>query len=58
MTVFQSIDPATGETVWEGPAASAAEVQAAADRARAAFPIGPTTRVRTESTQSNGIRRS
>lgn len=38
MTVFQSIDPATGETVWEGPAASAAEVQAAADRARAAFP--------------------
>ena len=38
MTVFQSIDPATGETVWEGPAAAAAEVQAATDRARAAFP--------------------
>lgn len=38
MTVFQSIDPATGETVWEGSAASHAEVQAAADRARAAFP--------------------
>jgi succinylglutamic semialdehyde dehydrogenase len=35
---FQSIDPATGETVWDGPAASAAEVQAATDRARAAFP--------------------
>ncbi len=38
MTRFASIDPATGETVWEGAAASAAEVQAAADRARAAFP--------------------
>ena len=38
MTIFNSIDPATGETVWEGAAASAAEVQAAADRARAAFP--------------------
>lgn len=38
MTAFQSIDPATGETVWEGPAASAAEVQAATGRARAAFP--------------------
>lgn len=38
MTPFQSIDPATGETVWEGAAASPAEVQAAADRARAAFP--------------------
>ena len=38
MTHFQSIDPATGETVWEGAAAPAAEVQAAADRARAAFP--------------------
>ena len=38
MTVFQYIDPATGETVWEGPAASASEVQAATDRARAAFP--------------------
>lgn len=38
MPPFKSIDPATGETVWEGPAASPAEVQAAADRARAAFP--------------------
>jgi len=38
MTTFKSIDPATGETVWEGPAASATEVQAAVDRARAAFP--------------------
>ena len=38
MTHFKSIDPATGDTVWEGTAASAAEVQAAADRARAAFP--------------------
>ncbi|WP_292027693.1 succinylglutamate-semialdehyde dehydrogenase [Brevundimonas sp. UBA2416] len=38
MTHFKSIDPATGDTVWEGAAASAAEVQAAADRARAAFP--------------------
>lgn len=37
MTLFNSIDPATGETIWEGPAASAAEVQAATDRARAAF---------------------
>jgi len=38
MTHMKSIDPATGETVWEGVAASPAEVQAAADRARAAFP--------------------
>ena len=38
MTQFKSIDPATNETVWEGPAASPAEVQAAADRASAAFP--------------------
>jgi succinylglutamic semialdehyde dehydrogenase len=38
MTHFKSIDPATGETVWEGAAASGTEVQAAADRARAAFP--------------------
>jgi len=38
MTHMKSIDPATGETVWEGAAASPAEVQAAADRARAAFP--------------------
>jgi succinylglutamic semialdehyde dehydrogenase len=38
MTAFKSIDPATGETVWEGAAASVAEVRAATDRARAAFP--------------------
>lgn len=38
MTSFQSIDPATGETVWEGAAASPAAVRAAVDRARAAFP--------------------
>ena len=38
MTIFKSIDPGTGDTVWEGSAASPAEVQAAADRARAAFP--------------------
>ncbi|MGZ9098880.1 MAG: succinylglutamate-semialdehyde dehydrogenase [Brevundimonas sp.] len=38
MTRFKSIDPATGDTVWEGGAATAAEVQAATDRARAAFP--------------------
>ncbi len=38
MTRLTSIDPAAGETVWEGPAASPAEVQAATDRARAAFP--------------------
>ena len=38
MTHFKSTDPATGETVWEGPVASPVEVQTAADRARAAFP--------------------
>jgi succinylglutamic semialdehyde dehydrogenase len=38
MTRFQSIDPATGDTVWEGSSASASDVQAATDRARAAFP--------------------
>ena len=38
MSSFKSIDPASGETVWEGAAASSAEVQAATDRARAAFP--------------------
>ena len=35
---FQSIDPATGAVVWEGPAAGPAEVAAALARARAAFP--------------------
>jgi succinylglutamic semialdehyde dehydrogenase len=38
MINFTSIDPATGDTVWDGVAASPADVQAAADRARAAFP--------------------
>lgn len=33
-----STNPATGETVWEGAVASAAEVAAAVERARAAFP--------------------
>ena len=37
MTLFSSIDPATGDTVWEGPEATTAEVAAAVDRARAAF---------------------
>ncbi|WP_369060168.1 succinylglutamate-semialdehyde dehydrogenase [Caulobacter sp. 73W] len=37
MTNFQSIDPATGAVVWEGAAASAAEVAAAVAKARAAF---------------------
>ena len=38
MTTIKSTDPATGEIIWEGAAASATQVQAAADRARAAFP--------------------
>ena len=38
MTQFHSTDPATGETNWQGEAASPAQVQAAVDRARAAFP--------------------
>ena len=38
MTRLISTDPASGETVWEGDAASAEQVQAAADAARAAFP--------------------
>ena len=37
MTLFQSIDPSTEDVVWEGEAASPAQVQAAVDRARAAF---------------------
>nr|MBB5291306.1 succinylglutamic semialdehyde dehydrogenase [Brevundimonas basaltis] len=36
--MFQSIDPATEDVVWEGAAATPAEVQVAVDRARAAFP--------------------
>ena len=35
---FSSINPATGETVWTGPAASAAAVDQAVAAARAAFP--------------------
>ena len=38
MTHFSSLDPATGDTVWEGAAASTAEVAAAVEAARAAFP--------------------
>tara|TARA_R110000787_G_scaffold282842_1_gene394975 strand:- start:3722 stop:5140 length:1419 start_codon:yes stop_codon:yes gene_type:complete len=38
MTLLQSIDPATGEVVWEGPQADAAEVSAALTKARRAFP--------------------
>ena len=38
MTAFASIDPATGDTVWEGPASTGSEVEQAAARARAAFP--------------------
>ncbi len=36
--VFRSTDPATGETVWEGSAATPADVAAAVAAARAAFP--------------------
>ncbi len=35
---FQSIDPATGDIVWEGAAATASEVDAAIGAARAALP--------------------
>ena len=38
MTTFQSTNPATGETVWEGPAASPADTAAAVEAARAAVP--------------------
>lgn len=38
MTAFASIDPATGDTVWEGPASTGQEVEQAAARARWAFP--------------------
>ena len=38
MTTLQSIDPATGSVIWEGPAASAKEVRDAVAQARAAFP--------------------
>ena len=36
--VLRSTDPASAETVWEGPVATAAEVARALERARAAFP--------------------
>ena len=35
---FTSLDPATGEPVWEGAAASPADVDDAMSAARAAFP--------------------
>jgi succinylglutamic semialdehyde dehydrogenase len=38
MMHFTSTDPATGDVLWEGDAASPAEVQAVVGRARAAFP--------------------
>ncbi len=38
MTLFTSTDPATGDTVWEGTAASGEQVAAAVQAARAAFP--------------------
>ena len=38
MTQFTSTNPATGETVWEGPSASPADTAAAVEAARAAFP--------------------
>jgi succinylglutamic semialdehyde dehydrogenase len=41
--IFRSTDPATGATVWEGPAASADEVAVALARARAAFPAWAAT---------------
>jgi succinylglutamic semialdehyde dehydrogenase len=40
---LQSFDPASGALVWDGPAASAAEVAAAVARARAAFPAWAAT---------------
>lgn len=36
--IFRSIDPATGETIWEGLALETADCQAAIARARGAFP--------------------
>jgi len=38
MTPFTSTNPATGETLWEGAAASATQVAAAVEAARTAFP--------------------
>jgi succinylglutamic semialdehyde dehydrogenase len=44
--VFTSTDPASGETVWEGAAASAADVDAAFGAARAAFPAWARTPIK------------
>lgn len=41
--IFRSINPATGETLWEGPAFEAADCQAAVARARHAFPSWAST---------------
>lgn len=38
MSVLRSIDPASGDVVWEGDETNAGAVHAALDRARAAFP--------------------
>lgn len=38
MNLFSSLNPATGEKIWTGPAATAAEVDAAVHAARTAFP--------------------
>jgi len=38
VSIFRSIDPATGETVWEGEEDGAAAVASALERARKAFP--------------------
>ncbi|MBL9214267.1 MAG: succinylglutamate-semialdehyde dehydrogenase [Opitutaceae bacterium] len=38
MSTFSSLDPATGATVWTGPAAGPADIDRAVARARAAFP--------------------
>ena len=45
--LFRSTDPATGATVWEGAAASPAEVAAALSRARIAFPAWAATPIDT-----------
>jgi succinylglutamic semialdehyde dehydrogenase len=41
--LLQSFDPATGEAVWEGPAASSVRVVRAVEAARKAFPAWATT---------------
>jgi succinylglutamic semialdehyde dehydrogenase len=42
---FRSIDPASGEVVWEGPAARPDACTAAVDRARATFPAWRRTQI-------------